>query len=642
MYTRFFGLGQAPFSIAPDPRYLFMSERHREALAHLLYGLDGGGGFVLLTGEIGAGKTTVCRLFLEQIPASCHVAYILNPKQTVIELLQSICDEFGVQVPRHSDHQATVKDFIDPLNAFLLASHAAHRNNILIIDEAQNLSADVLEQLRLLTNLETNERKLLQIILIGQPELRSMLARSELEQLAQRVVARFHLSALMADETAQYITHRLSVAGLMQASPFSPRVMRQIHALARGVPRRINLLCDRALLGAYAQGRQHVDAATVRLAAREVFDLDAPASNASRPRKAYLVAGAAALSILAVSVLTRDMVWPSQSGALRSAGSAAPIVPIVPIVPVMPIAAAPVRPAMTTSLASAGAPGKNAALRTSPNLRDTPDTPVSASQGINFPTGAPGPGNAAGISAAGSILTVGKPVLDPTVRDFSAAIRRLAAGWQIQLDGPDPCRAAVKQAIYCFTSRNGLTEVRQLDRPGVLTLQDDANEKYYALLIGLNRDTALLQIGDRQETVTLAALAKRWRGGFTALWRGPAGYFKPIVFGQRDDAVDWIAARLAAALGTTPPMPGIAFDAAMSARLREFQLGQGLLPDGLPGPRTLIRLASMAGDQGPHLQTATRPTDGPVDAANTASTAGIAIAAGTVKTATPAKFNREK
>ena len=177
MYAQFFGLKQEPFSIAPDPRYLFMSKRHREALAHLLYGLNGGGGFVLLSGEIGAGKTTVCRCFLEQIPKRTNVAYIFNPKLTVIELLKSVCDEFGIRYPAQGPGPATVKDYLDPLNDFLLKTHAVGQNNVLIIDEAQMLSADVLEQLRLLTNLETNERKLLQIVLIGQPELRTMLAR---------------------------------------------------------------------------------------------------------------------------------------------------------------------------------------------------------------------------------------------------------------------------------------------------------------------------------------------------------------------------------------------------------------------------------------------------------------------------------
>src|SRR6218665_1347057 len=208
MYAPFFGLRQAPFSIAPDPHYLFMSERHREALAHLLYGLDGGGGFVLLTGEIGAGKTTVCRCFLDQVPAHCDVAYVFNPKLSVTELLQTICDEFGIAGRAGA---GTVKDYVDTLNGFLLASPAAGRHSVLIIDEAQSLSAEVLEQLRLLTNLETAERKLLQIILIGQPELRDMLARPELEQLAQRVIARFHLGALAEAETAQYIRHRLNV-----------------------------------------------------------------------------------------------------------------------------------------------------------------------------------------------------------------------------------------------------------------------------------------------------------------------------------------------------------------------------------------------------------------------------------------------
>ena len=197
MYMRFFGLKQEPFSIAPDPRYLFMSERHREALAHLLYGVGGGGGFVLLTGEIGAGKTTVCRCFLEQIPKRCNVAYIFNPKLTVIELLKSVCDEFRIPVPAaHAARRRRSRTYVDALNEFLLQTHAVGQNNVLIIDEAQILSADVLEQLRLLTNLETNERKLLQIVLIGQPELRTMLARPELEQLAQRVIARFHLKAL--------------------------------------------------------------------------------------------------------------------------------------------------------------------------------------------------------------------------------------------------------------------------------------------------------------------------------------------------------------------------------------------------------------------------------------------------------------
>ena len=188
MYAPYFGLSKEPFSIAPDPRFLYMSDQHREALAHLLYGLGGGGGFVLLTGEIGAGKTTVCRCFLEQVPARCSVAYVFNPKLTAAELLQTVCAEFGLPVDAAAAAGApSIKALVDALNAFLLGLHAQGRQAVLVIDEAQSLSADVLEQLRLLTNLETAERKLLQIVLIGQPELRDLLARPELEQLAQRV-----------------------------------------------------------------------------------------------------------------------------------------------------------------------------------------------------------------------------------------------------------------------------------------------------------------------------------------------------------------------------------------------------------------------------------------------------------------------
>ncbi len=301
MYAKFFGLKREPFSIAPDPRYLFMSERHREALAHLLYGLGGGGGFVLLTGEIGAGKTTVCRCFLEQIPKNCNVAYIFNPKLTVTELLKSVCDEFHIELPQREAGTSTVKDYLDPLNQFLLRTHAIGQNNVLIIDEAQSLSIDVLEQLRLLTNLETNERKLLQIILIGQPELRTMLARPELEQLAQRVIARFHLEALSEVETRRYIRHRLAIGGLSGAGPFDREARVRIHELSRGIPRRINMLCDRALLGAYASGRQRVDRATIDRAAEEVFD-KAGSAGPLRTRRALAwglaaLAGAAALGV---------------------------------------------------------------------------------------------------------------------------------------------------------------------------------------------------------------------------------------------------------------------------------------------------------------------------------------------------------
>jgi general secretion pathway protein A len=326
MYKKFFGLSQEPFSIAPDPHYLFMSGRHREALAHLLYGVRGGGGFVLLTGEIGAGKTTVCRCFLEQVPRRTNVAYIFNPLQTAEELLDSICDDF--RIPREIDpsRMPTARDHVASLNEFLLRTHGVGQNNVLIIDEAQSLSAEVLEQLRLLTNLETNERKLLQIILIGQPELRDMLARPELEQLAQRVIARYHLDALTPRETAQYIHHRMTVAGLAGALPFDADSVQRIHALSRGVPRRINLLCDRALLGAYAGGKPQVDVAIVDKAAAEVHGEIPRRARRIRPQAVRKrMAAALALGVVAGAALFGAGLWVFENlraptGAQQQAG----------------------------------------------------------------------------------------------------------------------------------------------------------------------------------------------------------------------------------------------------------------------------------------------------------------------------------
>lgn len=592
MYTRFFGLSQIPFSIAPDPRYLFMSERHREALAHLLYGLNGGGGFVLLTGEIGAGKTTVCRLFLEKVPARCNVAYVFNPKQTVIELLQTICDEFGVPVARAPDGSTTVKDYIDPLNAFLLASHAAKQNNVLIIDEAQNLSADVLEQLRLLTNLETNERKLLQILLIGQPELRAMLARPELEQLAQRVIARFHLDALSADETGKYIAHRLAIGGITGALPFDARMMRRIHARTGGVPRRINLLCDRALLGAFAAGRREVDARILDRAAREVFDLDTQPTISARLLQPRVLLGSFVLLAAAfVGGMAVQGGLPFQQAA---AGKPVPAAAVAagaqtpskndPAGQVSPAAAATMTVTATTAATATAPSAPIASVPTAPVARAA--TPAAAA--VPEPTAAP-------------------LVLGNDVRDQRAAYRHLARLWNLQVRGEDLCQEAAKQQLYCFVGTRGLTEIRQIDRPGILALHDDDDRPYYALLFGLSNDRASLRIGDVTEVVTLEALARRWNGQFMTFWRGPPGFRAQPERGEQGPAVDWLAAKLAALEGKGAPAAGVAFDDALRAHVRRFQLAQGLLPDGLAGPQTFMRLASLSGAVEPKLQSDANP-----------------------------------
>ncbi len=294
MYNHHFGLAEAPFSIAPDPRYLYLSEQHREALAHLAYGIGDHGGFVVLTGEVGTGKTTVCRCLLQQVPEHLDIAVIVNPKLDSHELLQTICEELGVAC---AEENPTSKQLLDALNQFLLSTHARGRNAILIVDEAQNLAPDVLEQLRLLTNLETNERKLLQLILLGQPELNTMLAQPSLRQLAQRITARYHLRPLTREEVAGYIEHRLAVAG-GRAHLFSPAAMTVVYRYSKGIPRLINLLCDRALLGVYAQSGSSVEVAMVRRAAVEVLPLRAPGRGDFLKRIAAVFAIAAIVSAL--------------------------------------------------------------------------------------------------------------------------------------------------------------------------------------------------------------------------------------------------------------------------------------------------------------------------------------------------------
>lgn len=267
MYREYFGLKELPFSIAPDPRYLYMSDKHREALAHLLYGINSNGGFVLLTGEVGTGKTTVCRCLLEQVPENSDIAFILNPKLSAEELLAAVCDELGVNYPEGT---RSIKVFVDLINFYLLDAHARGRKTVVIIEEAQNLSTGVLEQVRLLTNLETNRQKLLQIIMLGQPELRDMLGRPEMRQLSQRITARYHLGKLSRKEVTAYVKHRLAVAGV-HSRLFPPSTIRKLYRLSSGIPRLINLLCDRALLGTYVEEKGTVDRSTLAKASREVL-----------------------------------------------------------------------------------------------------------------------------------------------------------------------------------------------------------------------------------------------------------------------------------------------------------------------------------------------------------------------------------
>jgi general secretion pathway protein A len=547
MYSQYFGLSQDPFSIAPDPRYLFMSERHREALAHLLYGVSdhgtspshgAGGGFVLLTGDIGAGKTTICRCFLEQVPALCHVAYIFNPKLTVIELLQTVCEEFHIALVGTTGVAPTLKNYIDALNAFLLQSHADGRNCVLIIDEAQNLQADVLEQLRLLTNLETHARKLLQIVLIGQPELRAMLERPELEQLAQRVIARFHLNALSEAETTQYIAHRMAVAGLVGPIPFDTKALRRIHQLTGGIPRRINLLCGRALLGAWAHSLRQVGRPVVNQAAIEVFGTGPTVRYRFNPVHALM----GGVFLLAGGVLAWWVTPHWQPTNL---------------------------PEITT-------------------VQSVPTTKATVQSSAKLP------------AAASSGLDNLDTLVSQLPTDITLAWNALAPRWQLPADATNPCETAATRQLQCFrTSQLTLPFLRQLGRPGIVGLRANTGAPVYAVLVSLDEHTATLRVGPALHRVRLTALGHLWNGDFATYWRPPPGYRAPGAGGNETVLFEHLAKQLARLDGAQLPSttaPGL--DTALKERVRDFQRAHGLQADGVAGPLTFMQIESALGRPG--------------------------------------------
>ena len=576
MYKDYFRLNEMPFSIAPDPRFLFMSERHREAMAHLLYGIQGEGGIVLLTGEVGTGKTTICRSLLDQLPDNIDVALILNPRMSVEELLQTICEEFHIEVTQerlkvttHVDFEGKlkyesqktherpgIKTFIDALNKQLLAAHARGRRAILIVDEAQNLDPAVLEQLRLLTNLETSSRKLLQIFLIGQPELQSMLARPEMRQVTQRVIARYHLTHLNLSEVNAYIAHRLRISG---ASPmiFPDTLIKQVYRASGGVPRLINLICDRALLGTYAQGHQKITQPILRQAIKEVL--------AANPRQTppWLIAASLIIMAIGLAILFTSQLADAKFGVKKSwfgsASTASIPAPVSTAAPTLPIAA-------------------SAPLLTDESAPASPALPAST---LKWPDN---------LSLAESEIL---------------AYQSLFNIYGISLNtksGVNPCRQAESRGMRCYVGHGGVPDLMLLDQPVLMRLSSAEGKEYSATLTALDHQKATLNIAGVEQQVSLNVLASAWFGQFVAIWNAPPDFNGQMSLNQKGAAVTWLRHAMETVDGI-PDNGSNVFDAALARRIRTFQLSDGIQPDGLVGPLTVIRLNVRSSKIGPRLVT---------------------------------------
>jgi general secretion pathway protein A len=530
MYEEHFGLKEPPFSIAPDPRYLYLSEQHREALAHLVYGIKSDGGFVLLTGEVGTGKTTVCRCLLEQIPEFSNIAFILNPKVSAEELMAAICDELGISYP---EGNTSNKVFVDAINAYLLDAYARSRRTVLILEEAQNLSLEVLEQIRLLTNLETNQQKLLQIIMIGQPELKEILSRPDMLQLSQRITARYHIGPLSEDEVGAYVNHRLAVAGAKSAL-FADRIIGRLYRLSRGIPRLINVICDRALLGAYVQGKEKVDRKTLTTAAREVTG----ERNFPLKLRRHLRLVVAGLVIILCAVI-----------ALAFYENRLPF-------------------------SISGTAG---------DVRAKEKLPEGKTVVLRWPDG------------------------QPLAQSRALAYAVLFKQWQIPYQ-PDakssPCEQATAHGLRCLSGSVSLNGLLRLNRPAVLKLFDEKNHAFFATLVSYSGGLATFSVGGKDIVTDADEIGRRWYGDYAMFWKTSLNYTGNIRPGHKGPEAVWIDKQLSLINGRKAKAQGekdLTYNASLVNEVKKFQLNEGLVPDGVIGPHTLILLNNVSGNSGPTL-----------------------------------------
>ncbi|WP_445775840.1 ExeA family protein [Shewanella sp.] len=543
MYKAFYGLNDNPFSIAPNPHYMFLSDRHREALAHLTYGLGETGGFVLLTGEVGTGKTTVSRCLLEQIPDNTDTAFILNPSLTELELLATLCDELEIA---YGDNP-TLKQLTDLISMYLLNNHKNGRNTVLIIDEAQHLRSEVLEQLRLLTNLETNTKKLLQVILIGQPELQQLLKRQDLRQLAQRITARYHLLPLNKEEIALYVQHRLQVAGRHEPL-FTRKAIAALHKHSGGIPRLTNLLCERALMAGYGQVKVPIDHKMVDQAAVEVLgDIDV-----SHDKRWPFVAATALVLAFGLSFY-----WFNRSNIDENSNVAT----------------------------------------LSPKNDEQIITPASEEITATSQVGA----------QAKPAVNAQQQILHQAMlqsRSIDNAFAGLFGLWNKQpIIGLSACQAAQQQALACYQQQGNWHSIMRLNYPAVVYLQDTQANVFYGVIVERQAEQILLQLGEQQFWVNKDWFDRHFSGTFEILWQPDSVLPREIGQSSSLSQVQWLENSLAR-VNQRPARLLTRFDNELEQQLMSFQRQHGLKPDGIAGNQTLIQLNLYLSQQGPRLNSA--------------------------------------
>jgi general secretion pathway protein A len=575
MYNRFFGFKERPFKLVPNPEYLYLSRIHEEVLAHLNYAVNYGDGFVEITGEVGTGKTTLCRMFLESLDENTEVAYIFNPKLDALQLLKAINDEF--YIPSDTD---SVKTLIDNFNAFLLKKKAQGRRVILLVDEAQNLSADVLEQLRLLSNLETTTSKLLQIILVGQPELGELLDTDRLRQLNQRITLSCRLMPLDVAETQEYIRHRLHIASRKPGVTFSAAACRAIFNYTGGVPRLINIACDRALLIGFTLGIHHISKEIVKRAIRELDEKRSRQRSMSKRQKAVIGLVTVVVILAAAIIAGRTLLKPRadsvapvihrkiETPSVKKAGVSAP--------PVSPLEAERQRPLESVALPSSPQPSE---------ALPQPAVPVPVAQ---------------------------PPVVDleqvitamdaDTFRSRSSALKAVLKAWDappipqdaVSMDGLD------NETFFRVTARRGdletlrvkgnLNVVKKLNLPAILEfIRPGDNEFRFLAMLKLANDEIRMSDDETTFSVPPASLAGLWNGVAYILWKNYYHFDGVIPISSPGEVILSLKMHLKT-LGFPIAEMTATYDATTRAAVETIQARHGLDADGMVGPLTKIVL----------------------------------------------------